>query len=55
MTYFNVEIVNIDQSKIPLKKYSACIPSFTVQVILIPGIESPFKNLGLLHDWGKSK
>lgn len=52
---YKVEIMNIDQSKIPLKKYSACVSVFVIPVFLIPGIESPFKNLGLKHDWGNSK
>lgn len=47
---YHIEIINIDQSKIPLKKYSACIPRFVVPMFLLPGIEVPFRNLGLNHD-----
>lgn len=50
MTWFHVEIVNLDQSKIPLKKYSNCKHVFVVPVIMIEGIETPFRGLGCKHD-----
>lgn len=49
---YRIEIVNIDQSMIPLKKYSACVSRFVIPIFLIPGLETPFKNLGLNHDQG---
>lgn len=50
LTYFHIEIVNLDQSKIPLKKYSNCVPVFVIPIIMIEGIETPFNRLGLKHD-----
>ena len=52
MSSYHIEIVNIDQSNIPLKKYTACTSVFTIPIFLIPGVETPFKNLGLNHNEG---
>ena len=52
---YHIEIVNLDQSTIPMKKFTNCVPIFVIPVIMIPGIETPFRGLGLKHDWEKSK
>lgn len=55
MTNYHIEILNLDQSMIPMKKFSNCKPCFVIPIIMIQGIENPFRGLGLKHDWAKSK
>jgi hypothetical protein len=56
MTSYRIEVRNC---KIPrndeLTKRTACKNMMCIPVFLIPGIEIPFRNLGLKHDYGNSR
>jgi hypothetical protein len=47
---YHIEVINITQKDIVFKRLTNCTHNFVVSIFLIPGIETPFKNLGLRHD-----
>lgn len=55
MTSYRVEVINIKQMQNdletdqPLARAVACCNMFSIPVIISPGVEVPFKNLGLNH------
>lgn len=50
MSSYRIEVVNVANPSHYMVKYNACTSMFSMPVILIPGIESPFRGLGMKHD-----
>jgi hypothetical protein len=61
MVSYRVEVMNVKtirndpKTDQPLALAVACCNMFSIPVFIIPGIEVPFRGLGLKHDFGDSK
>lgn len=53
--HFRIEIANKPMKDLPHKKFVGCHNAYLITIFLIPGIEIPFNNLGLKHDYGNSR
>lgn len=52
MTSYRTEVQNVKHEHIPLLKFTVCSNMFCVPVFVIPGLETPFRGLGLDHTEG---